>query len=261
LSCPMLDQNAYVVEDGMGSPALNPVVGVTGKEETTEVEVQVEKAVTDFNDEWLQKAQKKMRKKLGKKVLAGKITVDEARAKMGRTIAQKNEDLQELVIKQVENGLLSIDEARAQLGLAPLTKTQEPVVSKAAVVTPVEGVAVSNGVDADVIKSAVSEAVKPFLDQLNAQNKQIEDLTAYKAEADKRFEKLADLPDPTTAGFVGMMNPVQKGRPAGVPAQAEIAERTQQMMIRQLQRTARVSENPAEREAAQDALMKYGNFE
>ena len=27
LSCPMLDQNAYVGEDGMGSPALNPIVG------------------------------------------------------------------------------------------------------------------------------------------------------------------------------------------------------------------------------------------
>jgi hypothetical protein len=69
------------------------------------------------------------------------------------------------------------------------------------------------------------------------------------------------MADPTTAGFVGMMNPVQKGRPAGVPAQAEIAERTQQMMIRQLQRTARMSDKPAEREAAQDALLKYGNFE
>ena len=101
----MLDQNAYLGEDGLGSPALNPVVGL-GKEETTEVEALtekanefgkgvenagVEKAVTDFTDEWLQKAQKKMRKKLGKKVLAGKITVDEARAKMGRNIAQKSE--------------------------------------------------------------------------------------------------------------------------------------------------------------------------
>jgi uncharacterized protein YdiU (UPF0061 family) len=255
-ACPMLAQNAYAVEDGAGSPALNPVVGVTGKEETPEVvETPVEKAVTDFNDEWLQKAQKKMRKKLGKKVLAGKITVDEARAKMGRTIAQKNEDLQELVIEQVEKGLLSVDEARAQLGLAPLTKAQEPVVAKAEVVE------VPKGVDADVIKSAVSEAVKPFLDQLAAQNSKIDELNAYKTEAESRFEKLADLADPSTAGFVGMMNPVQKGRPAGVPAQAEIAERTQQMMIRQLQRTARVSDNPAEREAAQDALMKYGNFE
>ena len=261
LSCPMLDQNAYAGEDGLGSPALNPIVGL-GKEETVVVETPVEKAVTDFSDEWLQKAQKKMRKKLGKKVLAGKITVDEARAKMGRTIAQKSEDaIRDLAIEQVEKGIISIDEARARLDLPPLTKAQEPVVSKAAVVTPVEGVTVSNGIDADVIKSAVSDAVKPFLDQLNAQNSKLEELTAYKAEAETRFEKLADLADPSTAGFVGMMNPVQKGRPAGVPAQAEIAERTQQMMIRQLQRTARMSEKPAEREAAQDALMKYGNFE
>jgi len=258
-ACPMLAQNAYAVEDGAGSPALNPVVGVTGKEETVEVveSAPVEKAVTDyFNDEWIQKAQKKMRKKLGKKVLAGKITVDEARAKMGRTIAQKNEDLQELVIEQVEKGVISIDEARAKLGLAPLTKAQEPVVTKAVTVE-----LEAKSVDADIIKSAVSEAVKPFLDQLTAQNSKIDELTAYKAEAESRFEKLADQPDPTTAGFVGLMPSVQKGRPAGVPAQAEIAERTQRMMIAQLQRTARMSDKPAEREAAQDALLKYGNFE
>jgi hypothetical protein len=179
---------------------------------------------------------------------------------MGRNIAQKSEaeEARDTIITQVEKGLLSIDEARSMMGLAPLTKAQEPVIAKAAVV---EGVAVSNGIDADVIKSAVSDAVKPFLDQLNAQNSKLEELTAYKAEAETRFEKLADLADPSTAGFVGMMNPVQKGRPAGVPAQAEIAERTQQMMIRQLQRTARMSDNPAEREAAQDALMKYGKVE
>jgi hypothetical protein len=255
-ACPMLAQNAYAVEDGLGSPALNPIVGI-GKEETTEVEPQVEKAVTDFSDEWIEKAQKKMRKKLGKKVLAGKITVDEARAKMGRTIAQKNRDAEiDLAVKQVADGVISIDEARANLNLAPLTKAQEPVVSKAVsvdVATP--------GVDADVIKSAIVDAFKPLLEQIQTQNKQIEELNAYKAQSDSRFEKLADLADPTTAGFVGMMNPVQKGRPAGVPAQAEIAERTQQMMIAQLKRTARMSDKPAEREAAQDALMKYGNFE
>ena len=87
-------------------------------------------------------------------------------------------------------------------------------------------------------------------------------MTAYKATSDARFEKLADLADPMTAGFVGMMNPVQKGRPAGVPAQAEIAERTQQMMIRQLQRTARMSvRSPLKEKQRKTRCMKYGNFE
>jgi hypothetical protein len=58
------------------------------------------------------------------------------------------------------------------------------------------------------------------------------------------------------------MNPVKKSaHPAGVPSQAEVAERTQQMMIRQLQRNARISDNPAEREAAWAALEKYQTVE
>ena len=43
----------------------------------------------DLVDAAVYKGFKKMRKKLGKKVLAGKMTVDEARAKMGRQFAQK----------------------------------------------------------------------------------------------------------------------------------------------------------------------------
>ena len=42
-----------------------------------------------FADADVYKSFKKMRKKLGKRVLAGKMTVDEARAKMGRQFAQK----------------------------------------------------------------------------------------------------------------------------------------------------------------------------
>jgi hypothetical protein len=87
----------------------------------------------------------------------------------------------------------------------------------------------------------------------------IQELEAYKAQSDERFERLANLADPATDAFTGIaMNPVKKAaRPAGVPSQAEIAERTQQMMIRQLQRTARISDNGAEREAAYAALEKY----
>ena len=43
----------------------------------------------DLVDDAVYKGFKKMRKKLGKKVLAGKMTVDEARTKMGRQFAQK----------------------------------------------------------------------------------------------------------------------------------------------------------------------------
>ena len=43
----------------------------------------------EFADAEVYKGFKKMRKKLGKKVLPGKMTVDEARARLGRQFAQK----------------------------------------------------------------------------------------------------------------------------------------------------------------------------
>src|SRR6185437_10009153 len=43
-----------------------------------------------FMDADIYKGFKKMRKKLGKKVLSGSMTVDEARAKLGRQFAQKS---------------------------------------------------------------------------------------------------------------------------------------------------------------------------
>ena len=45
-----------------------------------------------FADADVYKGFKKMRKKLGKKVLSGSMTVDEARAKLGRQFAQKGAD-------------------------------------------------------------------------------------------------------------------------------------------------------------------------
>jgi hypothetical protein len=155
----------------------------------------------------------------------------------------------EEAVSEVEKGIITVDEARARFGLAPIEKTETTELVKAATV--------DKSVDADVIKSAVTDAVTPLLEQLNAYGKQVEEFGIYKAETEARFEKLANIPDPSTSAFVGLMNPVRKGSPAGVPAQAEVAERTRQIMIRQLQRTARISEVPAEREAAYDALLKF----
>jgi hypothetical protein len=73
-----------------------------------------------FADADVYKGFKKMRKKLGKKVLAGTMTVDEARAKMGRQFAQKSaDDLTEELVTKVNAGIMSIDEARARLNLPP----------------------------------------------------------------------------------------------------------------------------------------------
>lgn len=250
LACPMLAQDAYRPE---GTPVLPSTEGIGKSEDVAVIPVEATVKVEDVSGDFLEKAKKKMRKKLGKKVLSGKMTVDEARSRLGRNVSQKAAELEQraqidAVSERVAKGLMSVDDARAQFGLPPLVKSDEPEVVKAATVH--EGVVVSS--DAEIMKSAVTEALTPLIARM-------QELEAFKAQSDERFEKLANIADPTTDAFTGIaLNPVKKAaRPAGVPSQAEIAERTQQMMIRQLQRTASISDNPAEREAAWAALQKY----
>jgi hypothetical protein len=287
LACPMLAQDAYRPE---GTPGVPATVGVGKSAEVEAIPVPAATAkVEDVSADFIEKAKKKMRKKLGKKVLAGKMTVDEARTQLGRNVSQKaaeleKQELQDLLTEQVEKGLMSADEALARwtqksdspIYITPADQNLTPsqvrelqdslnkfagprvivlppgskVDTEATIVKAHAGVVVDDS--ADIMKAAVSEALSPLVAK-------IQELEAYKAQSDERFERLANLADPATDAFTGIaMNPVKKAaRPAGVPSQAEIAERTQQMMIRQLQRTARISDNGAEREAAYAALEKY----
>jgi hypothetical protein len=250
--CPM-DMNSRGPLDP--NPAAT-AVGL-GKSDEAEKNNQVEginKAPAEddmFTEEFLEKAFKKMRKKLGKKVLSGKMTVDEARSRLGRRNSQKSsEDEMELLKEQVEKGVISVDEARAKLGLpaevsksvtVPAVKTEEPV---------------SKGTDPDVIKSAVAEALSPLQEMIAAQREVFE---SKLAEQQKVIDAIADSPDPRGEPYSGFaVNPIKKSaRPVGVPDTAEIAERTQQMMVRQLEHTWRTSDNPAEREAAWKAICKF----
>ena len=75
------------------------------------------------------------------------------------------------------------------------------------------------------------------------------------ASALAEAEDLANKADPGTQSWAGIaLNPLRS--PAGVVKQAEVSDRVQGMMVRQLERTWRTSENPAEREAAYAALTK-----
>ncbi len=204
-----------------------------------------------FSEEYLEKAFKKMRKKLGKKVLAGKMTVDEARSKIGRMGAQKSDDDDvQALVDQVDKGVLTIDEARAKLGLGPWNM---PETTKAATVEPV---AENKATEPDLIKSAVEAAISPLQEMIAAQQKAFE---GKLAEQQKVIDAIADAPDPRGEPYSGYaVNPIKKSaRPVGVPDATEIAERTQQMMIRQLEHTWRSSDNPAEREAAWNAISKF----
>ena len=70
------------------SRPIPPAAGLGKAVEAPEQVAAISKA-PEVPAEVLESIEKGMRKKLGKKVLSGKITVDEARSKMGRMRAQK----------------------------------------------------------------------------------------------------------------------------------------------------------------------------
>ena len=189
-----------------------------------------------------------MRKKLGKKVLSGKMTVDEARSRMGRQFAQKAAE----------------PEADAPAGKAVTAELIKSAVAEAlqAQAVPLEPAtltAANFAADPEVIKSAVAEATSELKELLV---KQQETFTTKLAEQQRVIDAIADQPDPSTASFSGLaFNPVRKAaRPAGVAETAEIAERTQQMMIRHLQDKYNASSDPAEREAYYGTLAKMRGY-
>lgn len=242
--CPMIEQDAYRVEQ---KPAVPAIAGKAEDAKPEEVTLKEMNAALsgELSDETLEKG---MRKKLAKKVLSGKLTIDEARSKLGRARAQKQQsDLADMV----EKGIMSIDEARARLNLGPWTSPETPV-SKGAepeiaktVTAPVQVT-----IDEGMIKSAVANAIAPLMDKIEKQDKTI-------SEQEARWEAAANLPDPKTASWAGLaLN--KNARPAGVATIAENAERTQVAHLRQAHHVWRTSENPFEREAARAELDKYG---
>ena len=208
MSCPMLAQDAYRQPEERALPVTEGV-GKSDVPDVTEPEMVI-------------KARKKMRRKLGKKVLAGTMTVDEARSRIGRDIAQKTG----------EAAVAGSAEPAVVKGVTGTVLTQVPAISP------------------ELVKSAVAEAIAPLMERITAQKARLD-------EQQKVLEAIADRPDPMTAAFTGLaLNPVTKNvRP--VAETAEIAERTQQMIKRRLQHEWRSSENPAEREAAWAELAKY----
>jgi hypothetical protein len=173
-----------------------------------------------FADAEVYKGFKKMRKKLGKKVLSGKMTVDEARTHLGRQFAQKGTDEpQEAVQKSAEH------------------QHQHPQGGP-----------------------TFSQAVAPLLEKIREQD---ETYTTKLAETQRVIDAIADQPDPSTAAFSGLaFNPLhtKAARPAGVPAQAEIAERTQNMVMRTLQDKYNSSSDPTEREAYYSTLARMRGY-
>jgi hypothetical protein len=251
----MLDQDAYRQEDGhtmvlpVGVGKATPMVEAT----SGEVLGDVYKTIA----------------KLERKVRAGEITEAQARTRLAKKTAQRYaQDLQ----TQVQKGITSRDEVLKALGVempAPAAPEQPPAVIQKAV-TPE-----TSGLTPDLMKTMMSEILEPlqqkitaleernasYEEKITAQNTEIDTYRQRLQVNDQRWDALANQPDPSTAAFAGLAlnNPATKNAPAGIVKQAEHHERVQGMMIRQLERTWRTSENPAEREAAYDALLRYRN--
>lgn len=218
MACPML------ASDPHQQAAQAPVPAVAGKAQEQPGAVKQEDGAGP--EAVLTKGRKKMLKKLGKKVMAGQLSLDEARAKVGNRMSRKaGDEAAEMVSKEA-----APETAKGEV----ITLTQLPAL------------------DAEIIKSAVASAIAPLTDVIQAQKTRID-------EQQKVLEAIADQPDPLTAAFTGIaMNPVRKSaRPAAVATIAENAERTQQMIKRRLMHTARTSEDPFEREAAWSELDKF----
>jgi len=160
---------------------------------------------------------KKMRKKLTKKVMSGKMPLDTARIRMGKKPKK------------------SPDPLKPQ-------KAAEPDIAKT--ITTELRAAKFSGLTKKDLRAALVKARK-------TSDKKLAALT-------RTVDALASQPDPGTQPFKGMaLNPIRKSAsPAGVQDIASVAERTQMMVLRELEETARNSTDSGTREAAWNQVLK-----
>lgn len=148
------------------------------------------------------------------------------------------EDEQHMWAKKARKLEKQLAKARKAAGLEPATVTKTAAPASATI-------------DPEVIKAAIVEATAPLAEKLAATEQTLR-------EQREMLDALGDLPDPATAPFKGVAQNTYKtaASPAGALTVAETAERTQLMMMRELESQFRTSPDPAQREAAWNALVK-----
>lgn len=199
----------------------------------------------------VEKAAKKLRKKLGKKVLSGKMTVDEARAQIGRRVAQKAGG-QTVTVGPAGGGMGMKSEVPAEpIPPQPIAASKSESSSGAWNYPIVWNLPTQNSVTPDVIKSAVDSAVVPLLEKMASLQ---EEINRQQNVIDTRLSSLEGLPDPNVQPFRGMA--VKSARPAGMQSVAEIAERTRDTNLRRLHDEWRSNPDAFQREAAWNAMQE-----
>lgn len=129
-------------------------------------------------------------------------------------------------------------------------KAKEPVVAKAATL------------NADLVKSAVVDALTPLAAQVELLTKALKKEQAKSAKLAATVDELSNLPDPTVTAFKGVAAPdALKSSTSVTSTVASAAERTQAALMAALQEQARYSPDSSEREAAWAKLYQMSGIQ
>lgn len=129
-------------------------------------------------------------------------------------------------------------------------KAAKPAVEKAATI------------DADVVKSAVVDALTPLAAQLELLTKALSEEQAKNAKLAATVEELSNMADPTVTAFKGVAAPdALKSSTSVTSTVASAAERTQAALMAALNDQARHSPDPSEREAAWAKLYQMNGIQ
>jgi hypothetical protein len=180
----------------------------------------------------------------------GKKARKVAAKKAARALARKRRRLERKVLA----GKMSVNKARKALGLKPATG---PALAKALKgagwtqeqVDTLPSAPVSPAVDAGVIKAAVAEANAPLLERIAAQDKMLR-------KQRKAIDAIASQPDTSRAPLRGVALTKASAAPAAPQSATSVAEQVQMAELQRLHYVSRESPDPAMREAARRDLDK-----
>jgi len=149
--------------------------------------------------------------------------------------------------RKVLAGKISIGKARKRLGLAPVSAKGTRVklmkiTSQAAPAAPA-----LTPLDPDAIKAALAEANAPLLERIAAQDKALR-------KQRKALDKIASQPDTSQAPLRGVALTKSSPAPAGPVSAARSAEQAQSAQLQMLHHEWRTNPDPAQREAAYRAM-------
>ena len=178
------------------------------------------------------------------------MTLDEARAKLGRQDTQKTA------------GSAPADAGNAATAEMIKSAVAEALRAESVPLEPATITAANWGADPEVIKAAVAEAVSPLMERLDKADKRLK-------EQGKVLDAIADQPDPNVTAYRG----VALGSPATLKASSppaagammsDRAERAQATLFNAMHEQWRTAVNPEDREYAWDAMkemtgLKSGN--